>query len=102
MQKVQAKVRKFIGKYDLKMPLENWNFELVSEIGELGKEFNKGSKYGKKPQELTEDFELEIGDIFYSLLGLSNQANLDLKSCLNKVLAKYKERFDKNGKISSS
>ena len=102
MQEVQAKVRKFIEKYDLKMPLENWYFDLVSELGELGKEFNKGSKYGKIPHELTKNFELEIGDILYSLLGLANQANLDLESCLNRVLTKYEERYNKKGKISSS
>ena len=69
--------------------------DLVSEIGELSKEFLIQSDYGDvKPLAVSKDVEQEIGDILFSLICLSNAVNIDLENALNAVLEKYQKRID--------
>lgn len=76
-----------------KMPVSARLLDIVSEMGELAKEYLKPSDYGTKEFELTEDFELEFGDCLYSILSLANETEVDAKKCLEKVLSKYKKRL---------
>ena len=75
--------------------------DLVSELGELGKEILKGNDYGKKEFCITDNLESEIGDVLFSLICVANGLNIDLKSALDGVLEKYEERFSKKGNIGS-
>ena len=47
------------------------------------------------------NFEMEFGDVFYSLLSLADEAGLDAEECLNKALSKYQERMNKKNNIGS-
>lgn len=69
--------------------------DVISEVGELGKEILKGSDYGSKDFICQSDFEMEFGDVMYSLLSLANECNIDANKCLDVVLAKYKSRLSK-------
>ena len=95
MKDIQDKVKNFIKKYDLESSRETRFIDLVSEVGELGKEILKGNDYGKKEYCNTENLELEIGDVFFSLICVANELNIDLSQALNKVLKKYENRFSK-------
>lgn len=101
MRDIQEKVNDLIKKYDLESSLEIRYIDLVSEVGELGKEILKGNDYGKKDFCNTENLESEIGDVLFSLVCIANGSNIDLQDALDKVLKKYKERFLEKGNIGS-
>ncbi len=101
MKDIQNDVRDLILKYDLESPLEERFIDLVSEVGELGKEILKGSEYGKKEFCITENIESEIGDVLFSLICVSNALDIDMKKALDSVLKKYNDRFSKKGNIGS-
>lgn len=101
MKDIQEKIKSFIKKYNLESSTEIRFIDLVSEVGELGKELLKGNNYGKKDYCSTENLESEFGDVFFSLICVANGLNIDLQEALNEVLKKYEDRFSKKGNISS-
>ena len=98
---MQKKVKSFIEQYALNNDFEVRYIDLVSEIGELGKEILKGNDYGKKEYSNSENMEREIGDCLFSLLALCCNLNIDADKALENVLDKYTLRFVKNGSIDS-
>ena len=101
MKDIQEKVKNYIKKYDLECSTEIRFIDLVSEVGELGKEILKGNDYGKKSYCNTENLKSEFGDVLFSLICIANELNIDLKQVLEEVLEKYEDRFLKKGNISS-
>ena len=101
MQDIQEKVNELIKKYNLESSTEIRFIDLVSEIGELGKEILKGNDYGKKDFFNTDNIESEVGDVFFSLICVANDLNIDLTKALDKVLNKYENRFSNKGHIGS-
>ena len=101
MNSIQEEVNELIKKYNLESSVEIRFIDLISELGELGKEILKGNDYGKKDFCNTENLESEIGDTFFSLICVANGLNIDLKKSLDSVLAKYENRFVNNGNIGS-
>lgn len=83
------------------MPCSARLLDIVSELGEVSKEYLKATKYGAQPVEATEDFKLEIGDVLYSLLSLANEMNIDASDALDKVITKYQNRLNRNGNLGS-
>lgn len=101
MNSIQEKVDELIKKYNLESSVEIRFIDLISELGELGKEILKGNEYGKKDLSNTENLESEIGDTFFSLICVANGLNIDLQNALDNVLNKYENRFSNNGNIGS-
>ena len=101
MNSIQEKVNELIKKYNLESSVEIRFIDLISELGELGKEILKGNDYGKKEFCNTENIESEIGDTFFSLICVANGLNIDLQSALDNVFNKYENRFSNNGNIGS-
>ena len=95
------KVSQFNAEYGIKHHPIIRVLDLVSELGELSKEFLKSTEYEFGEIETTHDIELEVGDIFYSLISLANEMDLNLENCLNLALEKYTRRFELNGDLSS-
>lgn len=60
---LQQEVSRFVEKNGLETKTEIRFLDLVSEIGELSKEFLKNTDYGKKDLCITENWLLEFGDI---------------------------------------
>lgn len=75
------------------MPVSARVLDIQSEVGELAKEVLKNSKYGTQEFVLTEDFELELGDVLYSLLSLADEAGVDADKALSRVIEKYRKRI---------
>ena len=101
---MQRKVKFFnekVMKREDKASVETRLLDIQSELGELAKEVLKATDYGKKSFVKTDDFEMEFGDVFYSLLSLADEAELDAEECLNKALAKYQERMNQKNNIGS-
>ena len=101
MNSIQEKVDELIKKYNLESSVEIRFIDLISELGELGKEVLKGNDYGKKDFCNTENLESEMGDTFFSLICVANGLNIDLQNALDNVLRKYENRFSNNGNIGS-
>ncbi len=101
MNSIQEKVDELIKKYNLESSVEIRFIDLISELGELGKEVLKGNDYGKKDFCNTENLESEMGDTFFSLICVANVLNIDLQNALDNVLRKYENRFSNNGNIGS-
>lgn len=101
---MQEKVKNFNQKKNchLKpMPTHARLLDIQSELGEIAKEYLKHSKYGTESFELEENFEMEFGDVLYSILSLADELNLDAENCLNKAISKYEERILKKNSMGS-
>ena len=101
MEDIQETVNEMIKKYKLESSIEIKFIDLISEVGELGKELLKGSDYGKRKFINTDNLESEIGDVLFSFVCIVNSLNIDLKEAFDKVIEKYNSRFLENGNIGS-
>ena len=101
MNNIQEKVNDLITKYNLESSLEIRYIDLISELGELGKEILNGNDYGKSDFHNTENIESELGDTFFSLICVANALNIDLQEALENVLNKCENRFSDHGDIGS-
>ena len=99
---MQKTVNDFIKKYSLETAPEIRYIDLVSEIGELGKEILKGNNYGKDNLNFTDNLESEIGDSLFSLLAMCNELDIDANTSLKKVIDKYENRFKEKGHVGSN
>ena len=99
--KIHEKVSEFNAEYGVKHNPIMQVLDIVSELGELSKEFLRGTDYQLGEIETTKEIESEIGDIYYSLISLANELELDLENCLSIVLDKYSRRFELKGDFSS-
>jgi len=98
MQKV---VLDFIEKYHLQTNAQSRYIDLVSEVGELGKEILVCTNYGKDELIASNELANELGDCLFSLLALSCELNINAEEMLKNVLAKYEQRFCDKGNIGS-
>ncbi len=66
---------------------------LTEEIGELARELNHlyGSKK-KKPTEDKRELNLEIADVFFTLICLANSQGINLDEAWNQMMQKYNNR----------
>jgi len=83
------------------LPITARLMDISSELGELAKEYLKGSHYGTSDFKLTEDFILEYGDTLYSLLSLANEIGINANSALSQTLDKYNSRISQNSTVGS-
>ena len=100
MQDIQEKVQKFCDEHNLNISPQSRLIDTVSELGEVAKELLVGSDYGKKSFQHNEKIELEIGDVVFSIIALSNSLDINIEDALQKVLKKYEQRA-KQGSIGS-
>ena len=100
----QQKVKQFTSQHDLECELPFRLLDLVSELGEVSKELLKRTDYGKKTkdyEQLGDEWEDELGDLYFTLVCIANATNIDLDDCLNQSLQKYRKRLGDKGTISS-
>lgn len=99
---MQNKVKEFNQTIPHKkvMPTMARLMDISSELGELLKEYLKSTKYGTKDFE--DDFELEFGDVLYSLLSLANESGINSELALDKVIQKYSSRIKNHGNMGNN
>lgn len=97
----QSLVKKFTKDKNINSPVGVRIMDLTSEVGELSKEVLKGTNYGNKEFEKTEEWDSEIGDVLFSLICIANQTETNLEDCLKYVLDKYEKRFVNKGDLGS-
>ena len=101
IKELQSMIEKFVKERNIGTSTQNRMLDLLSEAGELAKEILKSSDYGKKAFERNEAFDAEFGDVFFSLVCLANQTNLDLEDLMLRALEKYDQRFKDHQHIGS-
>ena len=97
----QQEVIQFVKEHSLGTSAELRLLDLVSEIGELAKEYLKAKQYGKKDFTTEQGWEDELGDVFFSLICLANQTDVDLRQALETALEKYSKRMEQDGSAGS-
>ncbi len=98
---MQKKVEKLINKYKLNCNYETRYIDLVSEVGELGKELIKGSNYNSKEYNKTPNTKIELGDCLFSLFALCSELDINAEEALDDAINKYNNRFNETNSISS-
>lgn len=98
---MQNIVKRFYEENNLSCSTSIRYIDLVSEVGELGKELIKITDYGKKQYTITETVLEEMGDCLFSILALCCEMNIESKHALNYALKKYEKRLNYKGDISS-
>lgn len=101
IKNLQKIVGEFNKKHDLDLSPSDRLMDMASETGEVAKELLKATNYGKQGLELTNELKGEVGDLFYTLLSLAEEANIDLEKECQQTLDKYRERLKKIGSIGS-
>lgn len=101
LSEIQGLIKSFTEDKRIDSSVEVRIIDLASEVGELSKEVLKGTKYGSKEFEKTEEWESEIGDVLFSLICIANETETNLEDCLKYVLDKYEKRFANKGALGS-
>jgi NTP pyrophosphatase (non-canonical NTP hydrolase) len=94
LRDAQQQVDRYISQFKLGYfpPLVNLA-RLMEEVGELARELNH--QFGPKTKKADEphaELALEMGDILFVLVVLSNQLGIDLQEALERTIAKYEVR----------
>ena len=98
---IQKTAGEFVRRYNLETSVESRYIDLVSEVGEFGKEILNGNNYGKSNLHPTENMVQELGDVIFSLACIANTLKLDMEECVLAALEKYKKRYEKSGEVGS-
>ena len=99
---MQNTVKRFVMQNSLERNEKIWYIDLVSEIGELGKEILKETDYGKKDYASHETSIEEMGDCLFSLLALCCEMNIEAEEALTYAINKYQKRKECKGDIGSN
>ena len=95
MRSLQKKVQNFCETNNITGTPESRLMDTVSELGEVAKEVLLASNYGKSALRNNEKIEMEIGDVIFSIITLSNSLEINIEDALDKALEKYNERLAK-------
>ncbi len=101
LNELQTLIKKFVDERNIGTSTENRMLDLLSESGELAKEVLKGSDYGKRLFIKNKAFDAEFGDVFFSLVCLANQTDINLETLIVNALDKYDKRFKEHHHIGS-
>ena len=86
-------LNEFLSKADATMDPQSRMIDISSEVGELGKEVLKSTKYGRNEFTVSSEFEEEYGDVLYSLLSMGLENNIDIEDIMKKTIKKMNSRF---------
>ncbi|WP_254809415.1 MazG-like family protein [Natronosalvus amylolyticus] len=89
----QQRVADFLERHDLHTDPAYRTLDLVSEVGEVTKEINESTGYGSDPGDVAVARD-ELGDVFFALLSLCVELNVDASSVLEESLSKYERRLE--------
>lgn len=101
MRCAQQQAADFAREHGLLLSTQGRFIDLISEVGELGKELLKATGYETEAFVDREEIAQEMGDCLFSLLCLCSSLGLDAQEALELALQKYEERFAQKGHIGS-
>ncbi|MCL2372494.1 MAG: MazG-like family protein [Defluviitaleaceae bacterium] len=98
---MQKQTQQFLTQHNLYRTAATRYIDLVSEVGELGKEILTATAYGKTELQPTASITEEIGDAIFSMMALCCELNINAEAALAKAIEKYQHRFATKGHIAS-
>ena len=98
---MQRMVDCFVGKYRLGADVQTRYIDLVSEVGELGKEIIRATDYGRKGYSQNAGAVEEVGDCLFSLIALCSEMGVSAEEALCRAIQKYEARFELKGSVGS-
>ena len=101
MRDMTETVNAFIRDNGLQTDVLTRYVDLVSEIGELGKELVVSTDYGKREMAVSDEMKMEVGDCLFSMLALCHALDVDVVWALEAALDKYRQRKTQTGSISN-
>lgn len=96
----QQRVASFLDEHDLETDPAYRVLDLASEVGELAKDVNESTSYGRDSgaQTISED---ELGDALFCILALAVETDIDATDALDSALTKYQSRLETRAKPAS-
>ncbi|MFB6361292.1 MAG: MazG nucleotide pyrophosphohydrolase domain-containing protein [Halobacteriales archaeon] len=95
----QRDVAEFVAAHDLAADPAYRVLDLVSEVGEVAKEINLSTEYGRSAgADIAAD---ELGDTIFALLALCEAVDVDATAALQSAIAKYDARLEESGDAGS-
>jgi NTP pyrophosphatase (non-canonical NTP hydrolase) len=89
----QTRVAAFTKTHQLEHDAAARLLDLVSETGEVAKEMLKATQYGAQEFSRTDAWCDEMGDVFFALVCLANETDVNLDDALAAALEKYCARI---------
>lgn len=87
--------------HDLELTPDHRLLDLQSEVGELAKELLTAQDYGDGEFAVTDDVVDEFGDVYYCLLALADELDIDAEAALAASVEKYENRLAETGDAGS-
>lgn len=87
--------------HDLELTPDHRLLDLESEVGELAKELLTAQDYGDGEFTVTDDVVDEFGDVYYCLLALADELDIDAEAALDASVQKYESRLAETGDAGS-
>lgn len=97
----QIEIAEFAKAHGLETPAPYRLLDVVSEVGELAKEFLNQSAYGSQPFRPDDRWLDEFGDVLFAVICLANCTNVDLEERVQHALQKYRKRIARKGDAGS-
>lgn len=97
----QEQVAAFIEAHDMHATTEFRLLDLVSEVGEVAKDVNESTNYGRE-RDLVDVSSEELGDVLFAVLALADTADIDAGEALDEALQKYEGRIEETESPSSN
>ena len=102
MNDEQRKVQNLLDDLGYDHPVHSRVLDLLSELGEFGKEVLLASDYGSTEPAVGREMIEEFGDLYFSVLTVANSLGVELDQLLDSTIRKYRDRAEATGGIGSS
>ncbi len=94
VRELQAYVKKFVDERNWQTPASDILIHMVEELGEVARNVLKMKNYGgQHTSDSKNNMPEELADVFYLLLKLANESNVDLADAFVQKMEKNSKRF---------
>ena len=100
LRELQFYVKKFVDERNWQTPASDVLIHMVEELGEVARNVLKMKNYGgQHTSDANHNMGEELADVFYLLLKLSNESNVDLVEAFSQKMEKNSKRFPPVAKL---
>ena len=101
LRELQIYVKNFVNERNWQTPASDILIHMVEELGEVARNVLKMKNYGGQHTSDSENnMNEELADVFYLLLKLSNESNVDLIEAFRQKMEKNSKRFPPINKLN--
>jgi len=94
LRELQSYVKNFVDERNWQTPASDVLIHMVEELGEVARNVLKMKNYGgQHTADSDHNMHEELADVFYLLLKLANESNVDLVQAFSQKMEKNAQRF---------